>query len=144
MPTSTGRPPNQANPTLLHPFLGIGLIVLGAAAVIARYSGLIGDPQGDPRLAAYTLAGVSFLMCAAAVLLLKPLVRRREASQTREAYWSNASTAAKALRVWFILEGAGVMASVSYFLGGGAIAATLIVLAVVAFWLNGPRAFDRG
>jgi hypothetical protein len=47
----------------------------------------------------------------------------------------------KALRFWFILEGAGVVASVSYFLGGGAIAAALIVLAVAVYWFNGPRVF---
>ena len=49
----------------------------------------------------------------------------------------------KALFVWFILEGAGVVASVSYFLGGGAYALVVIAAVVAAYWLNGPAVFEN-
>jgi hypothetical protein len=133
-------PPQQANPALLHRFLGIGLLIVAGALIITRQSAAMAESEPGSLLPAYVIAGVSFLMCAAALMILKPLVPRRE-GKTREAYWADRSVAGKALSFWFILEGAGVMASVSYFLGGGMIAAALIVLAVAVYWLNGPRVF---
>lgn len=142
MTSSVTRPPQrqQANPALLHRFLGIGLVILAAGMVIVRYAGGI-DAAPDTLLPAYVTSGVSFLMCAAALMFLKPLVPRRGAGKPLAAYWADPAVAPKALRVWFILEGAGVVASVSYFLGGGLIAAALIVLTVAVYWMNGPGVF---
>lgn len=141
--TTPTRPPQlqQGNPTLLHRFLGIGLVLLAGAMIIVKSAIGAGDAQDETPLPAYVIAGISFLMCATALMLMKPLVPRREAGQTREAYWANPAVAAKAMRVWFILEGAGVMASVSYFLGGGLISAALIALTVAVYWMNGPSTF---
>ena len=75
------------------------------------------------------------------LMFLKPLVPRRGAGKPLAAYWADPAVAPTALRVWFILEGAGVVASVSYFLGGGLIAAALIVLTVAVYWMNGPGVF---
>lgn len=133
--------PAQASPALLHRFLGLGLAILAVAMIVVKSATGSGDSPDGTLLPAYVVAGVSFLMCAAALILLKPLVPRREAGQPREAYWADATVAAKAMRVWFILEGAGVMASVSYFLGGGLISAALIALTVAVYWMNGPRTF---
>ena len=130
----------QATPALLHRFLGIGLLIVAAALIITRQSGAVAESEPGSLLPAYVISGVSFLMCAAALMILKPLVPRRE-GKTREAYWTDRAVAGKALSFWFILEGAGVMASVSYFLGGGMIALALIILAVGVYWLNGPRVF---
>ena len=141
MSTAGTGPPPQPGPALLHRFLGIGLVMLAAAMVIVRHAGGIEAAPEDTLLPAYITSGVSFLMCAAALMFLKPLVPRRGAGKPIAAYWADPSVAPKALRVWFILEGAGVMASVSYFLGGGMIAAALIVLSVAVYWLNGPRVF---
>ena len=109
--------------------------------VIVRYARGIDAAPDDVLLPAYVTSGVSFLMCAAALMFLKPLVPRRGAGKPLAAYWADPAVAPKALRVWFILEGAGVVASVSYFLGGGLIAAALIVLTVAVYWINGPRVF---
>lgn len=141
MPTAGTGPPPQASPALLHRFLGIGLVILAVAMVIVRYAGGIDVAPADTLLPAYITSGVSFLMGVAALMFLKPLVPRRGAGKPLAAYWADAAVASKALRFWFILEGAGVMASVSYFLGGGAIAAALIVLTVAVYWINGPRVF---
>ena len=136
----TGVSPQQANPTLLHRFLGIGLLIVAGALIITRQSAAMAESEPGSLLPAYLIAGVSFLMCAGALMILKPLVPRRE-GKTREAYWADRSVAGKALTFWFILEGAGVTASVSYFLGGGMIALALLVLAVAVYWLNGPSTF---
>jgi hypothetical protein len=137
------RPPQatQANPALLHKLLGIGLMIMAVAMVIARHS--VGDaPQGS-NLPAYAIAGISAVMLAAALMFLKPLVPRRHAGQTVAAHWTDPAVVAKALRLWFILEGAGVMASISYFLGGGAYALVAIAAAAAAYWMNGPAVFEN-
>ena len=136
-----GKGPQPANPALLHRFLGIGQVVVAVALVIARQAGAGGGPQPDSRLPAYVLAGVSFLLCSGAALLLKPQVPRRQGGKTPAAYWADSAVTSKALLLWFILEGASILASVSYFLGGGAIAMALIVLTVAVYWMNGPRVF---
>ena len=136
------RPPQttQVNPALLHKFLGIGLVIVAVGMVIARHS--VGDVPEGSLPAAYALAGVGAVMLGAALMFLKPLVPRRRGGQTIAAYWADASVAAKALRVWFILEGGGVVASLSYFLGGGLYAAVVIVAAVATYWMNGPAVFE--
>ena len=136
------RPPQgtQANPALLHKLLGIGLAIMAVAMVIARHS--VGDAPAGSNLPAYATAGVSAVMLGAALMLLKPRVPRRRAGQTVAAYWTDPAVIPKALLVWFILEGAGVLASISYFLGGGPYALVAIAAAVVAYWINGPAVFE--
>ena len=134
----------QANPALLHRFLGIGLILVAAALVIVRESTMTGEAaQEISRLPAYGAAGAGAIMMLVALMLLKPTVPRRHAGQTTTAYWSDPVTVAKAFRFWFILEGAGVIGAVSYFLGGAPYAAVVIAAAVVLFWMNGPRVFEN-
>jgi hypothetical protein len=130
----------QANPALLHKFLGIGLVIVALGMIIARHS--VGDVPDGPLVAAYALAGVGAVMLAVALMFLKPMVPRRRGGQTVAAYWADSSVAAKALRVWFILEGGGVVASLSYFLGGGPYAAVVMAAAVAAYWMNGPAVFE--
>ena len=137
------RPPqtSHGNPALLHKLLGIGLAIMAVAMIIARHS--VGDSPHGSALPAYAIAGVSAVMLGAALMFLKPLVPRRRAGQTVAAYWTDPAVVPKALLVWFILEGAGVLASVSYFLGGGPYAAAVIAAAVAAYWMNGPAVFEN-
>jgi hypothetical protein len=127
----------------LHRFLGIGLVVVAGALAIARQSGAMGPQQDDMRLPAFALLGLSVGMCAAALLLLKSWVPKRRSGQTVADYWSDTATGAKAFRFWFILEGSGVVASISYFLGGSPYSAALMAIAIAAFWMNGPGVFTR-
>jgi hypothetical protein len=139
--TGTRQPQTpQAGPALLHKLLGVGLAIIVVAMVIARHS--VADSPDASRLPAYAIAGVSAVVLAAALLFLKPLAPRRRAGQTLDAYWADAAIAPKVMRVWFILEGAGVMASISYFLGGGPYAAVVVAAAVAAYWMNGPAVFE--
>jgi hypothetical protein len=130
----------QAGPPLLHKLLGIGLVIMAVAMVIARHA--VGGSSEVSRLPAYTIAGISAVMLGAALMFLKPLVPRRRAGQTVAAYWADPVVVPKALRVWFILEGAGVLASISYFLGGGPYALVVMAAAVAAYWMNGPAVFE--
>ena len=138
----TGTQPPQANHALLHRFLGIGLVVTAAALGVTRYltTGLTPDPY---TLLTYLLAGVSAAMAGAALMFLKGQVPERRAGQMSAQYWADPKVAGPAMLFWFILEGAGVVASVAYFLEGSPSSAVLALVVIVAFWMNGPRAFDK-
>ena len=83
-------------------------MLVAGALMIARQSGAMGLQQDDMRLPAFALLGLSFGMCAAALLLLKSWVPKRRPGQTVSDFWSDTATAAKVFRFWFILEGSGV------------------------------------
>ena len=91
-------PRAQGNPALLYRFLGIGMVIIAAVLIIARQSGVVGDLTENTPVPAYALSAVSFLMCAAALIVLKPLVPTRHAGQTIAAYWTNRSASSKAAR----------------------------------------------
>ena len=140
--TTSGRKGEQANPAQLHLFLGIGLVVTAGALGVTRYmtSALAPDPT---TLITYILAGVSAAMAGVALLCLKAQVPERRSGQTAAQYWADQKVAGAANLFWFILEGAGIVASVAYFLEGSPIAVMLALFCITAFWMNGPRAFDK-
>lgn len=45
--------------------------------------------------------------------------------------------------VWFLMEGAGVISAVSYFLTSAAVSAAVMMLTLAVFWMNGPGAFGK-
>ena len=127
---------------LLHRTLGLGLSVATVALLALRY--LDRAPQlrheGLALVMAYTVTALNLAVAAVALLVVK---RRRSVSlwrQLNEPAWSRPEIAAKALPVWLLLQGAGMIAAVSYFLTGASIAAAGAGLIVVTFWLCGPRA----
>lgn len=138
----TQTSPSQGNPAQLHLFLGIGLVVTAGALGVTRYltSGLTAEPV---TLITYILSGVSAAMGVTAMMLLKRQVPERRPGQTAAQYWVDQKNAGPAMLFWFILEGSGIVASVAYFLEGSPIAVALVAFAIAAFWLNGPRTFDR-
>src|SRR5688572_14793368 len=112
----TGTP---ATVPLLHRFLGIGLIAIAAVAVVLRYFGIASLPHDDSAtVVAYTLSALGILLVALAFLVFKPRVPLRAPGQSFEQYWATPEVGAKALPVWFLLEGAGTLASVGYLLTG--------------------------
>jgi hypothetical protein len=132
------------NAPLLHRFLGIGLVLTAMALVIARHSGALGDTsESDSSVLGYALAAVAFIMATAALLIVKPRVPERRVGQPAAQYWSQPDVASRAMLVWFLLEGAGIIASIGYFLSGVPVAAAMMVLAIVAFWLTGPNVFAK-
>ena len=139
---SSGTRPPQAIPAQLHLFLGIGLVFTAGALAVTRYltSGLTPDPT---TLITYLLAGVSAAMAGAALLFLKAQVPERRSGQTAAQYWAEQKVAGAANVFWFILEGSGIVASVAYFLEGSPITVALAAFCIAAFWMNGPRAFDK-
>lgn len=130
---------------VLHRFLGIGLVSLAASCLVLRYLGIASMPRHDSvtPVIAYTLSAFGVVLAAVALVVFKPRVPDRLPGQSVEQYWSTPEVGAKVLPVWFLLEGAGIMAAVGYFFTGEPVSAVATGVAIVAFWLCGPNVFAK-
>jgi hypothetical protein len=138
---STTRP----TAPLLHRFLGIGITMLGAVFLFLRTTGVEPISASDDlaSVIGYGLSGVAVVLLAVAFLLLKPRVPEQGPRQSVDEFWSAPDVIQKVFLVWFLMEGAAVIAAVAFFLGGSPVSALAMVLAIVVFWLNGPATFAR-
>lgn len=140
MPAST-----PATLPLLHRFLGIGLVMVAASLVGLKYLG-IGPalPASNVRLViACVLSGIAAVLAVVALVVFKPRVPERSSAQSVEEYWSTREVGTKVLSVWFLLEGAGTLATVGYFLTGEPAAALAAGVLIAAFWWCGPNVFAK-
>ena len=136
----------QANVPLLHKFLGIGMVLLAGAFIVATSMGfapLLLEGDDVTQVLAYTLPAMSTILVVAALFVFKPRVPERTPGQTVDQYWATPDVAAKVLLVWFVLEGGGTLAAVAYLLTSAIVAAIVMGAAIVAFWLCGPNAFAK-
>jgi hypothetical protein len=140
-PTSTA----QGTIPLLHRFLGIGLVMVAASLLVIKYLGLVPTlPDGSVTLIiAYALSGVAVVLAAVALVVFKPRVPERSSAQSIEEYWSTPEVGSKVLPVWFLLEGAGTLAAVGYFLTSEPVAAIAAGVLIAAFWWCGPNVFAK-
>ena len=137
--------PAAANVPLMHRFLGFGLFAIATAAVAVKSLGAVSTPpRGDfTQMLAFVFSGITVVMALVAFLVLKPRVPERKPGQTVDAYWSTPEVAAKAMLVWFLLEGGAIMGVLGYFLTGEVVAAGAALFGVAAFWLCGPNVFAK-
>jgi hypothetical protein len=143
MTSSQTTPSTPGTWPLLHRFLGIGLVLVAGALVVARLSGVLGESGIDVPIIGYGLAAVSFIMMTTALVAVKPQVPERSPGQSPAQYWSRPEVASRVNLVWFLVEGAGVIASIAYFLTGLAAAAVMMAIAILAFWMVGPNVFVK-
>ena len=94
---------------------------------------------GGNHMLGYGLSALSFVLVAVALLLLKPRVPVRQERQPVEEYWSSATKTI--LQMWLIMEAAGTIAVVAYFLTGVIFAAVAIAVSIGLFIWYGPKAF---
>jgi hypothetical protein len=129
---------------LLHRFLGIGLVAMATVFVTLGYLGIapLLPPESASTVIAYAMSGISVVVGIVALLFLKPRVPDRKPGQSVEQFWSAPDAGARVLPVWFLLEGAGITASVGYLLTGELASLIVSALAIAAFWLCGPSVFD--
>jgi hypothetical protein len=101
------------------------------------------SPDSVTPVIAYTLSGLGVVQVAVALFFFKPGVPARRLEQPVAEYWSTPEVGAKVFLVWFLMEGAGVMAGVAYLLTGEPVSALVMGLAIVAFWWCGPNMFAK-
>ena len=130
---------------LLHRFLGIGLVAMAVVLSVLRSLG-IPPPLGPGAVSlaiAATISGIAVVLAVIALFVLRPQVPERVPGQSVEQYWSVPGVGTKIVSVWFLMEGAGMLAVVGYFVTGEPIAAIAAGLTIVAFWLCGPNVFAK-
>jgi hypothetical protein len=123
---------------VLHRSLLTGQLILTGVMIVLR-SGDTGTQSEDNQMLGYGLSALSLVLVAVALLLLKPRVPVRAGRQPVEEYWTSAASAI--LPMWFVMEGAGLIAIVGYFLTGQTVAAVAIAISIGAFIWYGPKAF---
>ncbi len=130
---------------LLHRYLGIGLVVVAAVFVFLRSGGIapLSPLDSSTPVIAYALAGLSVVLLSTALILFKPRVPTLRPGQSVEQYWTTPDTTKQILPVWFLLEAAGTIANVGYFLTGESVSVIAMGVALVAFWWCGPNAFAK-
>jgi hypothetical protein len=124
---------------VLHRSLLTGLLLLTGVMVVLRSGDTGAESFDDNEVLGYSFAALSFVLVAVALLFLKPRVRAREPKQPVEEYWS--SVTPTILPLWFVMEGAGMIAIVGYFLTGLIATAAAIGISIAVFIWYGPRAF---
>ena len=135
---ATTRPGPPIAP-VLHRSLLTGLLILTGVMVVLRSGETGAESSADNQMLGYGFSALSFVLVAVALLLLKPRVPARESRQPVEEYWSSVSSTI--LPMWFVMEGAGLIAIVGYFLTGQSVAAVAIAISIGAFIWYGPKAF---
>ena len=131
-----------ATAPLLHRSLGSGLVLVAVVLLMLRYRGLAPTlPSDSITSIAYALSGFCAVLVAVALFVIKPRVPERRPHQSVDEYWSTPDVSTKAVLVWLLMEGAGMVAAVGYFLTGEPVSALVMGLAIVAFWLCGPNLF---
>ena len=125
--------------------LGIGQVLVAAGLVIARFAGLGGAESTDDNVTVigYSMSVISLVMVVVSLGFLKPRVPERRPGQSVAQFWADPVVTSRATLVWFLLEGAAVIAAVGYFLSGMAFPPVMIAVAIGAFWLVNPNSFAR-
>ena len=119
-------------------------MIAAVTICFVRYRGLAPSlPPETITSMLYMLSGFCVVLMAVALFVVKPRVPERRPQQSVEEYWSTSEVGAKALLIWFLMEGVGMMAAVGYLLTGQPVTVVAMGLAIVAFWLCGPNMFAK-
>jgi hypothetical protein len=124
---------------VLHRSLLTGLLMLTGIMIVFTSGALGRRPVDGNQTLGYALSALSVALVAGALLVLKPRVPVRHPRQPVEEYWS--SVMSTILPLWLVMEAAGLLAIIGYFMGGQAIAAVAIGVSIGAFIWYGPNAF---
>ena len=135
--------PNAANAPMLHRFLGIGATILSAALVLLRANAGMPEQSDTMTLIAYGIAVVSIGLVVVSVMVLTPRVPERRAGESVDAFWKNPAVTSPVLQIWFMTEGAVILAAVGYYLTGLIAPAAAMVVALGVYWWLGPRMFAK-
>jgi hypothetical protein len=125
--------------------LGAGLVVIAMAflAITRLGSAPLRPIDEFTPYIVYASAGFAVGLMAVVLVVFKPRVPARGAGQPIAEYWAVPEVSAAVVLVWFLLEGAGIIATIGYGLTGQTVPALAMGLTIVAYWLCGPGQFTN-
>lgn len=142
-PTNTQPPPTLAGARQLYRLLGgfvsglaavfVGMTVLDAAPLMPAGTAPLAAEYGPPAAALAALA--------AAFFVIQPRIPGRLSSQGSDEYWQHPQVFANVTLIWFLLEGAGVMAAIGYLLTGELLPTAVMAADIAAYWWYRPSLF---
>jgi hypothetical protein len=144
--TNAQPAPTVAGGAQLHRFLGAGLSVVAAVFVAMTYLGAapLLAAEGATLPVTYGLPAVSCAIVAVALFVIRPRVPDRTSMETPDEYWARPEVGTNVVLLWFMVEGAGMLAAVGYLLAGGPPATLAMALAIVVYWWCRPGLFLKG
>lgn len=125
---------------LIHLSLFTGTALIGVVMFISR-ARMEPPPSVDLTLG-LALAGVAVLGIAIALTQLRQRIAPRGPDQSPADYWSNSRTRTAAMIFWAVLEGAGLLSVVAYYLSGSPIPLGVAVLAVIVGFVMRPAVLE--
>jgi hypothetical protein len=135
----------SANTSQLHRLLGAGLLVISGVALALTYFGVAPLRPADQLtpVIAYALAIVAFSLLGVSVFVLWPRVPSRPSGMSVEEFWAKPAMGGKAILIWFLVEGGGVLATVGFLLTSHPATAIAMALSIAAYWSCGPERFTK-
>ena len=114
---------------ILHAALVIGSILVGIVFffVVRRN----GPAFRDDPLAGYLTAGLGLANLAVVIGFFRPRIPQRRMDQRPDEYWMTSEARGAAIVLWAMVEAAGLISWVGYYLTGRAVPAAVAALAVV-------------
>jgi len=114
---------------ILHAALVIGSILVGIVFffVVRRN----GPAFRDDPLAGYLTAGLGLANLAVVIGFFRPRIPQRRMDQGPDEYWMTNEARGAAIVLWAMVEAAGLISWVGYYLTGRAVPAAVAALAVV-------------
>jgi hypothetical protein len=131
-----------ASARIIHAALVLGVVVATAVLLAVRAAAAASAaPSAAPPILLPVLIAVG-LVAVASALFLKARLPERGSGTTEDAWW--AANLARAIPVWALLEGAGMVGAVFYFIGVGTAGLIVAAAALALLVANGPgRLIDR-
>jgi hypothetical protein len=87
------------------------------------------------------MVGLAGVLVVVAWLVYLPRVPRRSPGVPVTDYWSTPEVVERVTPLWFLLEGAGILASVAYLMAGDVLSTVAVVITIVVYWAAGPDRF---
>jgi hypothetical protein len=125
---------------ILHAALVIGLILVGGVFVFLLRG--LGPSLTNTPLIGYATAGLGLANLAVVVGVFRPRIPQRRTDQSPDDYWATNEARAAAIVIWAMVEGAGLISLVGYFLTGAVIPAAVAALAVMTLIVLRPSQLE--
>ena len=141
MNQASSVPPPSRGVRIFHAALLAGLVVSGALFTFAQRLSPR-PPMPLPRFVPALIAGLTILLLFVAGRVVRPTIPERRFDQSPDAYWDDNVVRGRAIVLWAITEGSGLMAVIGYYLTADLLLAIALVAAVLTMVVFRPTRLE--